>query len=55
MKLNDSQKLDLLHKASDITMQAASTGKFAPDSLLDIMELSYKKLISLAEEKKEDS
>jgi len=51
VKLNDTQKLDLLHKASDIAMQAASTGKFAPDSLADILELSYKKLISLAEEK----
>jgi len=51
MELSDSQKLDLLHKAADITMQAASTGKFAPDSLIDIMELSYKKLIILAEEK----
>jgi hypothetical protein len=55
MELNDSQKLDLLHKAADITMQAASTGKFAPDSLTDIMELSYEKLISLAEGKDQSS
>ena len=51
MELSDSQKMDLLHKAADITMQAASTGKFAPDSLMDIMEQSYKKLINLADGK----
>lgn len=49
MHIDEPTKLLLLQKATDIAIQAANAGVYGPDLVVEIIDKTYNKLISLAE------
>jgi len=48
MTLDHSEKMSLLHKAADVVIQAASSGKYANEMLVSMLEQIYDKMTALA-------